>query len=518
MKKQLIGWFAASALTLFSGVFGAGTSRAGEIAIPNGSFESPATQFVDSRVDEWQKAPQPQGFDTNGFGSWDNLVGVFANAAATNADFIDNAAGNQLVYLFSYPQAGLSQDYNSSVGTNNPTHAFNAQFDVGTVYRLSAEFTSSKEEPLNPGATLQLSLYYRDAASNIITVASTIITYQTNVFTNITHLQEYQIVIPAVKAGDPWAGQKMGVALLSTVATNLIGGVWDIDNVRLTSEVAVPNYSFESPVTQFADPRIDSWQKVAAPATFDTNIFGAWDNLAGVFANSSATNVDYIENADGTQLAYLFGYPQMAIFQDNSSIDWSNAVPTHAFAPVFQAGKTYQLTLGVTSSREKPLTVGSTLEVSLYYRNASNAMVTVASTQITYDTNVFANLSRLVDFTLQTPVVRTSDPWAGQNIGIKIESTVAPQLIGGVWDVDNVRLSDSGATILQNPRFSGSQFSFSLQSAPGLSFEVLASSDLAAPAAQWTSLGVVQSSDGSGAFTEIATPAAHRFYRVRQVP
>ena len=34
---------------------------------------------------------------------------------------------------------------------------------------------------------------------------------------------------------DAWAGQHLGIQMLSTVDTNLQGGYWDLDNVRLSS-------------------------------------------------------------------------------------------------------------------------------------------------------------------------------------------------------------------------------------------------------------------------------------------
>ena len=36
-------------------------------------------------------------------------------------------------------------------------------------------------------------------------------------------------------AGDPWAGRHIGVRLLSTVGFDLMGGYWDLDNIRLTA-------------------------------------------------------------------------------------------------------------------------------------------------------------------------------------------------------------------------------------------------------------------------------------------
>lgn len=497
-----------------------GTLLAGTLFVPNFSFESQVTPFADPRVDSWQKAPQPPTFDTNVFGAWDNLAGVFGNAPSTNADYIDNANGNQLAYLFSYPQVALFQDFNSTDWTGGPpTHAFNARFEAGKSYHLTVGLTSSREEPLTPGSTLLVSLYYRDNSNNMVTVAATNVTYDTNVFANITHLVDFHVDVPAVKTNDAWAGQNIGIQFESSIISPaLIGGVWDLDNVRLTETIDVPNFSFESQVTPFADPRVDSWQKPPQPGTFDPNIFGAWDNLAGVFANAPSTNADYIDNADGNQLGYLFAYPQVALFQDFNSTDWSNAAPTHAFNATYKPGKSYTLKVGVTSSREEPLTPGSTLLASLYYRDSSSNMVTVASTTVTYDTNVFANLSHLVYFEVTVPDVKASDPWAGKKIGIQFQSTVAPQLIGGVWDLDNVRLMEVVATALANPVRTNGRFSFTLQSEPGLPFEILAATNLTQRATNWTSIGSLTNVSGATLFTDPATNFSQRFYGAHQLP
>ena len=68
----------------------------------------------------------------------------------------------------------LLQDHNSTDWSNGPpTHAFNAVFEPGKSYALAVGLTSSSQEPLTQGATLQISLYYRDNASNMVTVAAT---------------------------------------------------------------------------------------------------------------------------------------------------------------------------------------------------------------------------------------------------------------------------------------------------------------------------------------------------------
>ena len=96
------------------------------------------------------------------------------------------------------------------------------------------------------GATLQISLYYRDGPTNLVTVAATDITNSVTVFSNTTHLSDFTVDTAAVRPGDAWAGQHIGVQIRSTVVdTNLAGGYWDLDNVRL---FAVPEPVLAAPV------------------------------------------------------------------------------------------------------------------------------------------------------------------------------------------------------------------------------------------------------------------------------
>lgn len=514
---RLRHYWMASLLALIVLLTFTGPLRAGNLYVPNFSFESQPTPFADPRVDYWQKPPQPGTFDTNTFGAWENLSGVFYNAPSTNGDFIDNATGSQLAFLFAYPQMALFQDYNSTdLSITMPTRAFNATFKPGKAYTLTVAVTGSKEAPLSQGSTLQLSLYYRDASSNMVTLAATTVTYDTNTFTNLTHLMDFHVNVPMVQTNDAWAGQYIGIQMLATTAPQLIGGVWDLDNVRLVELIGVPNYSFESQPTPFADPRVDSWQKAPQPPTFDTNVFGAWENLAGVFMNAPATNADHIFNADGSQLAFLFAYPQMALFQDFNSTDWSSNAPTHAFNAKFVPGKSYTATVGLATSNEEPLTQGSTLGMSLYYRDASNNAVTIAATTVTYDTNVFTDNSHLLDFQVTSPVVKASDAWAGRNIGVRFESTVSPFLIGGVWDLDNVRLNEITAPVLANVMHV-SEFYFELQSEPGLTFQLLTSTNATAPVANWTIIATVTNITGN---LPVFDPDnfSQLFYRAKQLP
>src|SRR5262249_28404720 len=157
---------------------------------------------------------------------------------------------------------------------------------------------------------------------------------------------------------------------------NIAGGYWDIDNVRLTESV-VPNYSFESPETDFASPLIDSWQKAPQPVWYsDTNF--PWPQLMGQFLNTSNGSPDHIDNVEGQQAAFLFALPDVAIFQDYNSIGGTDTDPSHEFNAKFQVGKSYALTVGVLGNGGG-MSNGATFAISLYYRDLASNIVTVAT-------------------------------------------------------------------------------------------------------------------------------------------
>jgi hypothetical protein len=142
-------------------------------------------------------------------------------------------------------------------------------------------------------------------------------------------------------------------------------------------------------------------------------------------------------------------------------------------------------------------------------------MVTVAANNVTYDTNVFTNINHLLDFTATIQEVHPGDPWASQTIGIQF--MYSSFNIGGVWDLDNVRLVEKVATALVNPAQTNGTFSCTLQSEPGLHFEILSSTNPAQAGTNWTSLGAFTNVTGSYTFTDGVTNK-QRFYRAHQLP
>jgi hypothetical protein len=210
---------------------------AGNIPIPNYSFESPATPYVSVYIVSWQKYAPPAGFTLPGGYAWTNTTGIFKNDPPSVPDHIDNCDGNQALWLFADSYTGVFQDYDS-VDSFNQTHQFNAVYTPGKSYHLTVGVIGTGGGML-PNATLQLMLYYRDAASNQVAVASTILSNTPTVFSNNTHFVDCNVDVPTVKVSDAWAGQHIGILFLSTVDTNSQGGYWDLDNVRLVEGPAL---------------------------------------------------------------------------------------------------------------------------------------------------------------------------------------------------------------------------------------------------------------------------------------
>jgi hypothetical protein len=271
--------------------------------------------------------------------------------------------------------------------------------------------------------------------------------------------------------------------------------------------IYIPNASFESPPTTFATPLVDSWQQTPQVNLLDQSTF-----QTGVFSNVPPP----IDNCDGGQAAFLFANPQVALCQDYSSTDWANPTPTHAFNVRFEVGKSYTLTVGVIGGGGGMIE-GATLELSLYFRDTLSNMVQVAATNIVYTPALFPSTTHFIDFQVWVPTVKASDPWAGQNIGVQLLSSILDtNLAAGYWDLDNVRLA-AGPALLA-PACANGQFSFTLQSEPGLRFEILASTNLTLPLSNWSSLGTVTNLTGTAPFLDPATNLNRRFYRARQLP
>jgi len=284
--------------------------------------------------------------------------------------------------------------------------------------------------------------------------------------------------------------------------------------------VVVPNGSFESPavppVSPYAWPFIDDWQKSAQPAWYNptNNSNTPWDYLMGTFYNVQFPGV-FIDNCDGSQASFLFAVPDVALFQDYDSVSGTNTTPTHAFNASFHPGSSYDLTVGVIGGGGG-MTNGVTLELSLYYRDSSSNMVTIAATTVTNSPDVFTTNTHFVDFQVHVPTVQASDAWALQNIGIQLLSTANFGNAGGYWDLDNARLTETPALTLSSAAMANGLFSFTVVSQPGVQFEIQANSDIAASPSSWVTLATFTNATGITPFSDSMTNSI-RYYRAKQL-
>lgn len=495
-------WSAAMGILLASTAF----ALSQPLYIPNASFESPTTAFVDNRLERWQRTPKPFWYDESGGFTWDQLFGIFRNTDPGKPDHIANCDGSQAIYLFAVPEAGIFQD---GVGAG-------ARFSVGKSYSLTVGVVGGGGGMTN-GVSLEMSLYYLDAAGSRVVVGATNIVHEADRFPNQTNLVDVRLTLPPVRPTDAWLGRPIGIRFLSTVSPALAGGYWDLDDVRLTESLDVPNGSFESPVTAFVDNRVDLWQKTAKPVWYDESGGFTWDQLTGVFRNTEPGKDDHLENADGAQAFYVFAVPGVGIFLDEGS---TNNVAPGAEPPWlarFEPGKSYSLTTAVQGGGGG-MTNGVALQLGLYYRDASGTPQTLATTVVTHDAARFPSRHLLTDFTVRTAPVQPTDPWAGKAIGAQILSTVDPALAGGYWNLDHARLQAHPEPSLLNPGIADGRLGFVVQSEPGTRIEVLVSDHATAPAPAWTAVGTITNSAGFAEFTETAPSATRRFYLVRQLP
>jgi hypothetical protein len=212
--------------------------QAQPISVSNYSFESqvvnPVIFPIDTRIDSWQKTPQPGWFVPSPQLTWDQTVGVF-NGTLQNP--YSNLVGNQAAYMLPIPTAGIFQD-NLSVAWNGAIGGLSATYQPGFAYQFTlGVFGKSMIEGFS---SMQLSLYYRDGANMVTVGTPTVITFSASTFNPAGPfaLHDYTVTTPIVQAGDAWAGKNIGIKIESLMGDG--NGYWDMDNVRLTQVVPEP--------------------------------------------------------------------------------------------------------------------------------------------------------------------------------------------------------------------------------------------------------------------------------------
>jgi hypothetical protein len=192
-----------------------------------------------------------------------------------------------------------------------------------------------------------------------------------------------------------------------------------------SASIPIENASFESPAIDLinnpfgAVPNVNGWTEIDnAPLGDSVN--------TGVFVNTEPNSSDHIVNADGNQLAFLGSQAGNALEQDLEA--------------VYKAGCDYRLTVAVCVSNRAP--ASDPLDVVLYYRDVNdlNNPVDIA-TKTVEPTGLSSTL--LQDFSVWLPTVNSGDAWAGKTIGVAIRASGAPDIAGGFWDLDYVRLIES---------------------------------------------------------------------------
>jgi hypothetical protein len=432
--------------------------RADNIDVPNYSFEQPPVPPGAPAYpvfNNWEKFPQPAYWDEPTMGAWNNVTGVFPNPAAGEQGHIDNVDGAQAAYIFATPGSGIFQDLNT-------------KFEFGNAYSLTVAITSSTQIPPTANTPISIALYYRDAQSNMVTVATKTVQFSDTNFPNPTHMVDISVKSDAIRSGSPALDKNIGIYISSASDFGNAGGVWDADNVRLTAVrelVQVPNFSFESPTVPPgapAYPVFDNWQKFPQPAYWDEPNMGAWNNVTGVFPNPAASEQGHIDNVEGAQAAYIFATPGSGIFQDLNT--------------QFEAGNAYTLTVAITSSTQIPPTANTPISIALYYRDAQNNMVPVATKSVQFNNTNFPNPVHMVDVSVTSDTVSSSAPYLNKNIGVYISSASDFTNAGGVWDADNVRIDvDQGVKL--GISLTGDHITISWESQPNTSYLLQRTSD-----------------------------------------
>lgn len=265
-------------------------AQSGLIPVPNGSFEAPDTDFADPRIDRWQEMPKPEWYDESTQGPWSQLTGVFQGTPPGAEDHIDNMDGEQALFLFAVPGAGVFLDANAVDWTGTPpAEPFAPQYEPFKAYELTVGLIGGGYGMLE-GVPITLQLYYLAETGEHVPVASTEVIYSKALFPDTrTHFLDFSVRTPTIWPDSPAAGRPIGIALISTVPFELAGGFWDVDNVRLR-EISGPKITQPTVVgDQFifdllGEPET-TYRVLAAPSP-DTPS-GQWENVAELMTDTA---------------------------------------------------------------------------------------------------------------------------------------------------------------------------------------------------------------------------------------
>lgn len=251
------------------------------------------------------------------------------------------------------------------------------------------------------------------------------------------------------------------------LTAGLVGSAVFVGASAEAGSIFVENHSFEAPTLSapqspqdflsfvYFDEPLPGWEKFG-PVKTDPN-FGVTGKIdTGVFIDFTNT----VPNKDGNQAAFLV--------VDNTSSGANTVAFLQTTGAVFEEGKSYDLTVGVGTSINTPLSgLGGAqdaekLELVIGYGATNGSDITPVGSFL-IDPSDFAppidpqsafyididNLQvPLFDFTAITQVLGTGDAAIGNEIQILIRQVGQG---GGAFNIDNVRLNDSSINAIPEP-------------------------------------------------------------------
>jgi hypothetical protein len=245
MKKVGSGIGCAIALVSAAVIGGQLHATPVNITVPNNSFESPPVppgQPVSLSTDSWTLNGSGTIVPITGVGNVPAGAGVFPNPAspggpppANDAPYsnghLDNADGSQAAFLFSNVGNSISQALTDPGNGNQPTN-----FAANKAYTLTISVADAQSLP-PPTDRLQFELYYTDGTGSHVVGQSTLSKLTSSPSISQQRFNDYSFTTPILAAGDPAVGKQINI-IIDPLDNG--GGQFDIDNVRLTSDVPEP--------------------------------------------------------------------------------------------------------------------------------------------------------------------------------------------------------------------------------------------------------------------------------------
>ncbi len=197
-------------------------SAVAQVAVPNGSFESPTVSpvgfGVSLTIDDWTTTGPANEVVDIGSGPQNSGVGIFPNPSS-GAGSINNADQNQLAYMFSNSTHTLSQ-------------VLDTDFQADEQYILTVGVANAGAIP-SAGDTLTIQLFYTttdDPPTQVIVATR-------NVVEGTDTLSQSELTDFSASTSGPLdetfpeaAGRPIGILFTTT---GVGGGEFDLDNVRI---------------------------------------------------------------------------------------------------------------------------------------------------------------------------------------------------------------------------------------------------------------------------------------------